>query len=386
MAQIQDFIIRDGVLRKYTGTGGDVVVPDEVQAIGDVFQGNSALTGIVLPDTIQALDEFAFANCVSLRHVRLPENADALPPMAFYNCKSLREIDWPESVQKIRQYCFFHCESLRQVNIPRVGIIDKAAFSGCRSLSAISFSPVLQRIGVRSFYECEGLSEVIIPQGVESIGEKAFAGCIKLKHVSIPKSVRRMGKSVFADCPALSVERLEWAEHTDEEKMDLLNRKDYPLCLDQNDDRPVYNEVCRRERVERGFCERDWANMTEFIPALLADMLQEFSELHYAAPEHMTHEQWDSILREMAQHFRNAAELSRTDLSDGILQSIIPQILEKPSLKGALESFPPEMTEAWRENRLSNLSKSYAIMNKLADQEMRAGFDMLKEYIWMLWD
>jgi len=386
MTQIQDFIIRDGVLSEYTGIGGNVVVPDEVQEIGNVFQGNATLTSIVLPDTIKWLDNFAFANCVSLQHVRLPEKVEVLSPMAFYNCQSLQKIELPKAVQTIGQYCFFHCESLRQVNMLQVEGINKAAFSGCRSLSTIVFPPTLRHIDYRSFYGCEGLSEVTIPEGVERIGEKAFAGCISLEHVTIPKSARRMDKSVFADCPALSVESLEWADHTDAEKKVLFDREDFPLCLDKDDDRPVYNEVCRRERVERGFCERDWANMDDFIPALLADMLQEFSDLHYGTPNNLTDEQWDNILMEMAQHFRKAIELRRMSLPDDILQSLISQILEKPDLKGALESFPPEMIEAWRENRMSSLNDSYAIMNELADQEMRAGFDMLKEYIWMLWD
>ena len=40
MSSTQDFEIEDGILKKYTGSCGDVEIPDSVTAIGDLaFQG-----------------------------------------------------------------------------------------------------------------------------------------------------------------------------------------------------------------------------------------------------------------------------------------------------------------------------------------------------------
>ena len=35
MSNINDFVIENGVLEKYTGPGGDVVIPEGVTSIGD---------------------------------------------------------------------------------------------------------------------------------------------------------------------------------------------------------------------------------------------------------------------------------------------------------------------------------------------------------------
>ena len=38
---MSDFVIENGVLTKYTGIGGDVVIPEDVKEIGaHVFEGN----------------------------------------------------------------------------------------------------------------------------------------------------------------------------------------------------------------------------------------------------------------------------------------------------------------------------------------------------------
>ena len=40
MSNASDFVIENGVLKKYVGSGGDVVIPEEVTAIGNgAFSG-----------------------------------------------------------------------------------------------------------------------------------------------------------------------------------------------------------------------------------------------------------------------------------------------------------------------------------------------------------
>ena len=47
MSNINDFIIEDGVLTKYVGQGGDVVIPDGITNIGAyAFHNCSALTSV----------------------------------------------------------------------------------------------------------------------------------------------------------------------------------------------------------------------------------------------------------------------------------------------------------------------------------------------------
>ena len=54
----KDFVIKKGVLTKYTGNGGDVVIPKGVTAIGEyAFGGCTGLTSVVIPDSVTSIGE-----------------------------------------------------------------------------------------------------------------------------------------------------------------------------------------------------------------------------------------------------------------------------------------------------------------------------------------
>lgn len=59
-----DFLISGGVLAAYRGTDEEVIVPEGVRVIaGDVFEGHEEIRKVVLPASLQAIDESAFAGC-----------------------------------------------------------------------------------------------------------------------------------------------------------------------------------------------------------------------------------------------------------------------------------------------------------------------------------
>ena len=68
------YLMDDGNLRvnKYNGTSASVTIPETIRnrtvtEIGEkAFEGNTSLTSIDLPDTIQIIRKRAFANCTAL--------------------------------------------------------------------------------------------------------------------------------------------------------------------------------------------------------------------------------------------------------------------------------------------------------------------------------
>ena len=58
MSNINDFVIEEGVLKKYCGEGGAVVIPDEVTSIGEwAFKECTSLTSITIPDGVTSIGE-----------------------------------------------------------------------------------------------------------------------------------------------------------------------------------------------------------------------------------------------------------------------------------------------------------------------------------------
>lgn len=55
---------------EYAQLSGEIVIPDTVTKIGkNVFYGYTGITSVVLPNTITAIDEYAFAECVNLKEI-----------------------------------------------------------------------------------------------------------------------------------------------------------------------------------------------------------------------------------------------------------------------------------------------------------------------------
>lgn len=65
----EDFVIEDGVLVKYVGPGGDVVIPDGVTCIGDYAFSVSSIENVTIPDGVVKISDHAFYNCSALKSV-----------------------------------------------------------------------------------------------------------------------------------------------------------------------------------------------------------------------------------------------------------------------------------------------------------------------------
>lgn len=90
---MNDFLIKNDVLLKYLGAGGEVTVPDGVVGIGDcAFKGCVCLTSVLFPDSLEFIGNEAFENCANLEAVTFNGGFVDIGERAFRSCPNLRGI------------------------------------------------------------------------------------------------------------------------------------------------------------------------------------------------------------------------------------------------------------------------------------------------------
>lgn len=106
MSNASDFIIKNGVLTKYVGSGGEVVIPEGVTEIGIKafisagYQISSTVTSIQLPHSVAAIRLGAFCGCSGLRSITMHPGVTIdrdysgrrVGVETFGDCRSIKEI------------------------------------------------------------------------------------------------------------------------------------------------------------------------------------------------------------------------------------------------------------------------------------------------------
>ncbi|MBQ8110035.1 MAG: leucine-rich repeat protein [Clostridia bacterium] len=197
----EDFYIVDGVLLKYIGQGGDVVIPDGVTSIAkEAFYGFETINSVVVPQGVTAIGESTFAFCTHMQSVALPEGLTEIDKYAFECCESLIGISLPSTLTYLGTDAFNACEKLKRIDIPEgISSISDYAFYGCAELEEITFPSTLVEIGEGAFCRCFSLKQPVLPQSLQSIGPNAFGDCWAFEAVTIPASVSFIGEYAFND-------------------------------------------------------------------------------------------------------------------------------------------------------------------------------------------
>ena len=203
-----DFIVVNGVLTGYTGSGGAVDIPDKagITSIGDnAFLDCICMTSVTIPSTVTSIGKFAFASCSYLTSVAIPDSVTAIDIGAFAECLRLESATIPSGLTSISNYVFQSCRDLSSVIIPSgVTSVGESAFAYCMSLKSVNIPNSVTSIGNSAFQSCLSLPSVIIPSSVTSIGDYTFTSCLSFTSFTIPSSITSVGNSVFNGCTSLA--------------------------------------------------------------------------------------------------------------------------------------------------------------------------------------
>jgi hypothetical protein len=221
-----------------------------IQTIGEYAFACNFMKTIEMPDSVENIEEGAFANCYQLKIAKLGNSLKTIGESAFEECP-LEFIKISNSVESIGKNAFRYCSHMKEAElgyslktigesafercpinyiiIPNsVESIEKSAFERC-NLNRVILGANVKNIGIEAFYHTN-IGKIIVPDLVESIGDRAFGFCNNLKSVQLGKNVKEICTEAF--------------EHTNIESMEIPNSvrtiKDYAFANCNNLKRIVF--------------------------------------------------------------------------------------------------------------------------------------------------
>ena len=210
-SNIQKAIIQQGMtiipedLFQKNSTLEYVSIPDSVTEIGNyTFEGCSNLTGIEIPEMVTKIGNAAFSGCKNISDMVIPKSTVIIGDHVFANCIGLKKITWNNALSQIGEYAFENCDSLTDLTIPStITEIQEGTFSDCDGLTKIQLPDSVTTIGERTFYNSDSLAAITIPDSVTSIGSSIFYDCDALADVTLGTGITSIPSSAFEHCDVL---------------------------------------------------------------------------------------------------------------------------------------------------------------------------------------
>lgn len=124
---------------------------------------------VIIPEGVEAVSAQAFNYC-NVTSISLPSTLTFIASSAFDNCK-MQHIDFGTGIKCIER--LGRCEQLKKIEIPNQ----------------------VKNIWGGAFENCTFLEHITLHEGLEEIGWDAFRGCIEMKEIEIPATVKKLGSN-----------------------------------------------------------------------------------------------------------------------------------------------------------------------------------------------
>lgn len=230
----------DMTLLRYIGRDVETYeIPWGIKKIGvGAFEG-SALTSVIIPDSVTSIKDYAFRGMDYLTELTIPEGVTSIGYQNFYGNKSMTTIRIPASLVNIPAGIFTYCNKLKAIEIDPgnpvyemqgdflvnkeentvlyhldwetgtveipdgIRVIEGAAFEGSQKLSEIIIPDSVKEINSSAFRICTNLTGIRLPNGLKEIKSGVFEYCLNLKSFTIPEGLESIGYNAFHLCHCL---------------------------------------------------------------------------------------------------------------------------------------------------------------------------------------
>ena len=186
-----------------------VVIPAEkdgkavVEIADAAFEGQEAITTVIIPDSVKVIGARAFRNCANLATVEEANNIEYIAANAFYGTEWDSNLTGGEVYLGKTLYKYAGGMYTATEVTVKDGTLALAAgaFQDMKNLTKITLPAGLKTIGdyaLGGSSDGTGLTEIVIPDSVETIGNNAFRNDAKLAKVTVGSGVVSIGTKAFA--------------------------------------------------------------------------------------------------------------------------------------------------------------------------------------------
>lgn len=171
------------VISKYLGKETEVVIPEmigknKVVAIGNyAFESEPMVRTVRIPETVREIGCHSFEKS-AIEEIIIPDSINRIQQSTFYDCRKLSLVVLPSNLQEIGDNAFGRCENLDKIELPKgLEIIDCRAFAACRKLREIIIPETVKMIGAFAFDNCINLERIVLNNKEIDVMRHAFYGC-----------------------------------------------------------------------------------------------------------------------------------------------------------------------------------------------------------------
>lgn len=174
------------------------------------FDGCTTLKQVILPGTLQTIQENAFKGCTGLEVITIPSTVTTIGEGAFEGCTSLVRFDGTYAsadrryIVRDNHVLAFAPGGLTETTVPDgVTTINAGVFANNTTIKTVNLSAQLTTVEARAFKGCTALPIIRFRTQIASIGEEAFKGCSALRSIySDAITPPTVGTDAFANCHA----------------------------------------------------------------------------------------------------------------------------------------------------------------------------------------
>ena len=180
---------------------------ETVTGIDNAFQNNKQIKNIILPDTIQNINDNAFRKS-SLKSINLPTSIVKIGNNAFESCRNLiLDTTTLPNLESVGDYAFYYTNitNFDFTESTKLNYLGMYAFGGTNLKNIDLYnSSLLTKFNDYCFYSCGNLVSVVLPQNLKTIGSNAFSSCRTLTSITLPNTLTTIRYYAFYDCSSLT--------------------------------------------------------------------------------------------------------------------------------------------------------------------------------------